>query len=137
MTYATQQNMVDRFGETELKQLTDRVDASDIDATVLGKALADADAKINGYVSTRYSLPLSPVPADLERIACDIARYFLYEDRVTDQVKQRYDDAIAWLKDVARGTVSIGVDSGGTAPAGVESVQFPESQKVFAREDVD
>jgi phage gp36-like protein len=38
MTYATQDDMVKRFGETELAQRTNRVDGSSIDAVVLTRA---------------------------------------------------------------------------------------------------
>lgn len=138
MTYATQQNLIDRFGERELIELTDRSDPSTgaIDATVVAKALADADAEIDGYLSSRYQLPLSPVPAKLERVAGDIARYYLYEDRVTDQVRARFSDAQQWLRDVASGKVSLGATSGGVAPTPADTVQFEPGQKVFAREDL-
>lgn len=136
MTYATKQDLIDRFGQTELAQLTDRTNGTTIDDTVVGKALADADAEIDGYLASRYTLPLSPVPLTLVRLAGDIARYYLYEDRVTEQVKSRYDDAVKWLVNVSRGVVQLGVDSAGTPPAVADTVQFPASQKVFAREDL-
>ena len=136
MTYATKQDLIDRFGETELAQLTDRASGAAIVDAVLDRALADADAEINSYISVNHVLPLSPVPANLVRVAGDVARYYLYEDRVTEQVKARYDDAIAFLKNVASGKASLGVDSAGAAPAPAQTVQFPPSQKVFAREDI-
>lgn len=137
MTYATKQDLIDRFGNTELAQLTDRTNGTTIDDAVLNKALADADAEINAYISVNHVLPLLPVPANLVRVAGDIARYYLYEDRVTERVKQRYDDAIAFLKNVAAGRASLGVDAAGAAPAPAQTVQFPASQKVFIREDID
>jgi len=137
MSYATKQDLIDRFGNTELAQLTDRTNGTTIDDTVLGKALADADAQIDAYISVTHTLPLSPVPATLVRIAGDIARYYLYEDRATEQVKERFNEAIAFLKNVAAGKAGLGVDAGGTAPAPAATVQFPASQKVFVREDID
>ena len=106
MGYATKQNLIDRFDEKELVELTDRATpaAGAIDDQVLNRALADADARINAFLAPRYTLPIDPVPGVLEQTACDIARYYLYEDRVTDQVKRRYDDAMAFLKNVANGT---------------------------------
>jgi phage gp36-like protein len=61
-------------------------------------------------LSTRYTLPLSPVPDVLEKLACDIARYQLLENTEKEIVKERYDNAIRFLKDVAAGKVTLGVD---------------------------
>lgn len=134
MTYASQQNLIDRFGADELIQLTDRTGTDSIDAAVVGRALADAYAEINGYLSTRYTLPLSPVPAALEKLACDIARYQLFENAVTDIVKERYDNAIRFLKDVAAGKVTLGVDSNNAQAATISNaVQMSSSTKVFSR----
>lgn len=136
MTYASQQNLIDRFGADELIQLTDRSNLNAIDATVVARALADADAEINGYLSTRYTLPLSPVPAALEKLACDIARYQLFENAVTEIVKERFDNAIRFLKDVAAGRVTLGVnDSGETAATISNSVQISSTTPVFRRSE--
>src|SRR5687767_12733695 len=118
MAYATQQNMIDRFGEKELVELTDRAvpPAGVINSAVLTKALNDADAAINGYLTVKYALPITPVPAMFERFGCDIARYYLYEDRVTEQVRRRYEDAIKYLEGVSSGKVNIGVDAANQAP---------------------
>lgn len=112
MTYAVKQDMIDRFSDTELMQLTDRTGAIDaIDDNVLGKALADADAEIDGYLMGRYALPLASTPKILVGMACDIARYKLYEDRATEHVRTRYEDAIKYLKELALGRISLGVDA--------------------------
>jgi len=137
MTYATQQNMIDRFGQEELTQLTDRTRSGGIDAAVVDRALADADAVINGYVSAKYTLPLSPVPAGLERIACDIARYGLYDDRATEQVKQRYDAAITFLKDVAKGTATLGPDAANQAPSITGGPQHSAPERIFTHDTLE
>jgi phage gp36-like protein len=107
MTYATQADLTDRFGAVELAQLTDRTNGVVIDATVLGRALADADAEIDSYLATRYSLPLESTPVVLVRMAADMARYRLYDDRVTEAVRQRYGDAVSLLKRMATGEVQL------------------------------
>lgn len=109
-TYASQQNMIDRFGEDELIQLTDRTNMGAIDTAVLGQALADADTEINSYLAAVCTLPLVSVPARLGKIAADIARYQLYDTRASDQVRARYTDAIAFLKQVVAGSASLGLD---------------------------
>ena len=107
MTYATQQDLVDRFGAEQLAELSDRTSGTVIDTVVVGRALTDADAEIDSYLATAYALPLVSVPAVLVRIACDIARYRLFGDRVTEQVRQLYTDAVRDLKSVASGAIKI------------------------------
>lgn len=112
MGYATKQNLIDRFGAEELIQLTDRATppAGVINDTVLNQALADADAEADGYLGARYTLPLASVPLALKRIAADIARYRLYDNRATDEVRQRYEDAVKFLRDVSRKEATLGID---------------------------
>ena len=115
MTYATQADLSDRFGATELAQLTDRTSGLVIDTAVLARALADADAEIDSYLATRYALPLASTPVVLVRLAADMARYRLYDDRVTESVRVRYQDAVSLLKRLASGEVRL--DGAATPPA--------------------
>jgi phage gp36-like protein len=112
MSYAVKQDMIDRFALAELIQLTDRTGgAVAVNDTVINQALADADAEVDGYLMGRYALPLASVPKILVGVACDVARYRLYDDRSTEQVTKRYDDAIKFLKLVADGKVSLGINA--------------------------
>ena len=131
MAYAVQANLETRYGSVELAQLSDRVNGSVIDVTVVARALADADAEIDAWLGGRYALPLASVPAVLERVACDIARYRLYDDRATEQVRQRYEDAIRDLKAIAAGTLAL---DGVTPPApadGGNHVNYRSPERVF------
>ncbi|HEY1136575.1 MAG TPA: DUF1320 domain-containing protein [Xanthomonadaceae bacterium] len=136
MPYATLQHLVDRFGEDELIRISDRDNTGAIDAGVVAGKLADADAEIDGYLAGRYTLPLTTVPEALRRIACDVARYHLYDDRVTEAVQKRYDDAIKFLRMVAKGEVQLGVDTGGAAPAVSAGPQYYEGDQVFGRNNL-
>lgn len=138
MPYATRQDMIDRFSEAELVQLTDKgeVRADAIVDAVLDKALADASAEIDGYLAGRYALPLDPVPANLPLLCCDIARYRLQINEANEQVKARYDAAIKFLTKVATGEILIGATAAGVPPAATgKGVTFTTGQKSFAREN--
>lgn len=134
MPYATQADLVERFGETEIIQLSDRDRTGAIDSAVVTAKLADADAEIDAYLATRYTLPLASVPTVLKRVACDVARYHLFDDRVTDDVRRRYEDALRFLQAVAKGTVSIGVDPIGQAPANSDLPDHYALDPVFDRQ---
>ncbi|MBF0249960.1 MAG: DUF1320 domain-containing protein [Alphaproteobacteria bacterium] len=116
--YANQQNMVDRFGSTELIEITDREEpyTGAIVASVMTGALEDASAEIDSYIAVRYDLPLPSTPKMLEKVCCDIARKNLYKDRPLEEVVNNYKSAVAWLRDVSKGVSEL--DIGGTEPAG-------------------
>lgn len=105
--YCTQADIITRFGQAELIQLTDTTASGEIDAAVVAQAIADAEAEIDAYLTARYDLPLASVPANLERIACDIARYRLYADHPVEPVDVRYRDAIRYLEQVSRGAIAL------------------------------
>lgn len=136
MTYATKAQMIDRFGTTEVERLTDRDgSAGAIVDGVLDAALARADSEINGYIATAVALPLSPVPAVVTHWAGDLARYYLHEDRMPDVVRQRYEDVIARLRDVAAGRLSLGGGAGeATDPVSPGPVLTEGPARVFSRE---
>jgi phage gp36-like protein len=117
MSYATPADLEQRFGADEMAQLADPLHTGSAVPALLELALADADAEINGYLAARYQLPLVTVPPVLVRVACDVARYRLWADRSSDEVRRRYDDAIKLLTHVAKGVVALAVGLGGDADA--------------------
>lgn len=115
MSYASAQDMIDRFGEREVIALTDREDSGQIDGLVLNHALAHADGLINGYLQSRYLLPLKGNYPILVTFAVDIARYLLLgaEASETQPARDRYKDAIRYLEMLAEGKISLGTDTDG------------------------
>lgn len=112
MTYVSKAQLIDAFGETELIQLTDRVNLNVIDDVVLSQAITKAALRIDGYISPRYNLPLDQAMIDassLTEMTGYIVRRILYKDAAIDQIKDDYKDALAWLRDVQSGKVSLGV----------------------------
>lgn len=141
MPYATAQDLIDRFGEQELIDLTDKgiTPQGVINALVLDGAIADADAEIEGYLIGRYALPLATVPGVLTRIACDIARYHLYDDLATEQVRDRYEDARRLLESIASGKVQLGLpgSTGATPVAGSPEVDTGTPDRVFSKDTLE
>lgn len=119
MPYATLPDMIARYGEREIIQLTDcenpRTDA--VVEAVLNQALSDAAAEADGYLAVRHTLPLPSTPPVLVRIVCDIARYRLYDEKASEEVRNRYTDAIKWLLALSRGAASLGLPADVTSPA--------------------
>lgn len=161
MTYATASELLTRFDAAEIAQRVDRgvprlVTAEllrDVAAgaslaaytpeqtaraqdalVVVRRALQDADDTINGYISARYTLPLEPVPPVLARVACELARFYLYDDQVTDLVKDRQAANIKWLGEVSKGAVSLGADAAsGQQPTSSAGAELVSSGSIWKR----
>ena len=130
MNYATVQDMIDRFSERELIQLTDP-DIAIVREPKAQRALDDAQSLADGSLARVYRLPLTgctmpaPVPGNpaavqlvpppqLTRIVCDLARYYLYEGLAPDhEVAIRYKAAVAELQAIADGKAVLTCPWGG------------------------
>ena len=114
--YATQAHLVTAFSEQELIQLTDRERSGSADDAAIKEALEYADELIDSKIAVRYSLPLAAAPKLLTKIACDLARWWLYDDAVPETVQTRYDRALKWLDDIAAGRATLGLDAADEPP---------------------
>lgn len=136
MPYTDQAALVDRYGEQELVQVTDKGEllTGEINSTVVSRALADADAIIESYVGARYVVPMAPVPAVVVEKACVIARYKLHEDHASELIRKDYESAIAWLRDVAAGRAVIvgAVVPGSTSDGNFSAVAVGAPVGVFS-----
>lgn len=103
MSYGTLSDMIDRFTEAEMIDLTDTTGSGLVDVSRIDRALIDADAEIEAALRGRYALPMQPVPDLVARIACDLARYALHADRPTEIVKERAEVARQLLTQIAAG----------------------------------
>lgn len=133
--YATATAMISRFGEQDLRLLTEREDSTpgEINLPVLEQALADASAEIDSYLGGRYQLPLAVVPDALERSCCDVARYLLLGDRAPEQVEKRYNAVVKWLTLVSKGDIQLGLGGGETVESTGTIAVIESSGSVFGR----
>ncbi|MBL8471346.1 MAG: DUF1320 family protein [Rhodocyclaceae bacterium] len=134
--YGSVAEMVAAFGAATIQDLTDRADppAGAIDEALVLAALQRASDLADGYLSGRYAVPLAaPLPAQLIACVLDVARYYLYVCAPTEQARQAFEDARAWLRDVQLGRVGLP----GVAPiapaAGGGSAQFQSGGTAFGR----
>lgn len=111
--YLTLDDLVRRFGQDEILDLAeDKADdtGETIDQDKVDRAIQDATGEIDSALAGGgYRLPLASVPPILTAYGCDIARYRLYDNRATDQVTKRYDDAIKALRAIASGSLKLGL----------------------------
>jgi phage gp36-like protein len=147
MNYASVQDMIDRYGEPEMIQLTDP-DIVAVQATKVQLKLDDAQAFADGFVGRVYRLPLvgcakpAPVPGDpgavqyvappqLTRIVCDVARYYLYDNLAPEhEVYLRYKAAERELSQLADGKAVLSCPWGGV-PGQLVAGDAPGDAEVY------
>jgi phage gp36-like protein len=138
VTYATQAKLTERFGEAMLVALTDRgaVATGLVDASVIARALTDTDAMIDGYLATRYILPLSEVPPNVTDLALQIAIYKLHINTPDDKISKDYDTALKMLRDFGTGTIRI--QAAGIEPASnnAQGVQVTDRERPFTADNM-
>lgn len=129
MPYATRQDLIDRFTESEIAQVADSDGSGEIDEVRLARALVDADAEIDSALIGRYSLPLTNVPDLLTSIACDIARDFLYSDHRPEIVTDNAKRARALLDGIASGKRRLDVAAAAQEVSGLGLVEIVSGRR--------
>jgi len=109
--YATIEDFREAFTDTEAVALSnlDNPTATQVNITVLDKALESASREIDPYLRGRYNLPFATVPSELIPHCLNIARYRLSSFDPSDDVRQRYEDTLNWLRDVSLGRAVLDV----------------------------
>ena len=125
MPYATADQLIERYGEPMLVAATDRgaVPTGAPDQAAIARALAAADAVIDGFLASRYALPLASVPPLLADIAQAIAIFRLHPYAADPKLKEDHADAMRMLRDIADGRVRlslVGVEPPGTGETGAQ-----------------
>jgi len=134
MSYATQQDLIDRYGEAEITAVADRDGDGAIDAEVVAGAIADAGTLIDGYVGGRYALPLATAPALLTQLACAIARYRLHKDSPPEWIAKDNDAALRTLRDIADGRLALPVGEAETPAPASSGIQIVGPDRVFSQD---
>lgn len=98
-----------------------------LSAPDLESGLSAACDFVDSYLSGRFTLPLVVWGGDMRRAVCIIAAYDVITGRGyntqnvggdSDQLKERYDSIIQWLRDIARGDVTPVVTDSSTGGGG-------------------
>ena len=105
----------------------------------IDEAVAEADARINGFLAQRgYSLPLAEPPGIIAGWSRDIARYLLHKDRIQDErvdpIARAYRDAMKLLADVAAGRFALGIADPLAPAAQPASPRYAASEPVWSRD---
>jgi len=110
VTYASKQDLLDRDASFLWTVATDPNDSSQLDEVAIESALNDATEEINSFL-TRYKLPLTSVPAILNRCCISMAFYWLgdRDANVSELMQKRYDQAMQTLREIQSGKRNLGL----------------------------
>ena len=135
MAYCTQTDIAKLIPNQELAELTTD-SGSTPDATIITEAIAKADAEIDSYLGVKYSVPFTSPSTRVKSLSEDIALYYLYLRRsaVPEARVKSYDDAIAYLKDVAASVAVLPDD--GTTTGGSQAPQLSSAASIFDRDNL-
>ena len=132
VAYAVLQDLIDRYGASELTALTDRAGTGSPDPTVTGTALDDATMTIDSFLAGRYLLPLQTVPPVVTLWCCNIARFLLWKDQASDAVTTLYKAAISSLVLVQAGKMTLEANAVET-PENGETIVVEGAPRQFDR----
>jgi phage gp36-like protein len=109
--YAALSDVQARYEAAVIDRICMDTESDEPDYTKLTQALADASTEIDSYVSTRYPVPMNPVPTLLKTICIDLGLYYcaLTWDKLTDEIKARADNWRKHLVLIAKGQAGLGV----------------------------
>lgn len=135
MSYATITEFRADIPERDLLVLTDL--ALDTEGEVqdarIQAALDDASAEIDSYIAKVVKVPLTPAPRILKVICRDLMLHRLYVNigHSMEARKSLRDDAIGYLKSVARGDAALG--DGSEVPPQITTIIRPLASAVSVR----
>lgn len=127
MTYASLDDLIARAGEREILDVADRDGDGLPDGDVVAEALTHADNIVNGYVATAYTLPFAAVPDLVRTWAVAIARHKLHHQGPPDYVVAEYKDALASLRDVQAGRMTLPIATGEIPQASSGTPMFADA----------
>lgn len=86
--------MIVRYGIDELVARTDKAHTGQMDKTTVQRAIDDACDFAKSYIALDNLTDASVLAI------CDIARYYLYDDKIPQAVEARHKQAISYLERV-------------------------------------
>lgn len=134
MAYSDKDYFLTKIKETELNKLI-ADDSGTPQDEYLTEAIKAADNTIDGYIRNAVeTVPLDPIPDVIKQYSYFIATYFLHDRNqyadIPQRVKDNYDLAINFLKDVSSGNASLeGVEDDDRD----DFIDYDTNQNIFDR----
>lgn len=138
MPYATVTDMQQRYGEAELRQLSDNASprTGAVNVAVVQNALDDASAWIDSYLAGRYAVPITDAGAlTVMRLhCCGEARFLLMTTHPDEVAIAAHAERAAFFGAIAKGQIALIAPTAVPLALGAGPVVFVPGAKVFGRD---
>ena len=136
MAYCTLPDVVQRFPQQSVIELTDDDLTGEVVYSVFDSAASDAAELMDSYLRGRYALPLAtPFPPLIIQVAVDLTIYRLYSRRfdqaMPEEISKRYDRALKTLREIQSGTARL-FDSSEAPPPVLVIGNKAEGDRMFS-----
>jgi phage gp36-like protein len=134
--YCTLQDILDDLTEKVVAQLSNDNDPNSVNNELVTKYIIDSTQLIDGFLRSRYPLPLVKDHSILKKVCIDIVKYELYKRRgkVFDSVQNLYKDAMSILEKIQKGMITLDEGTPETRPG---FYYVSERKPVFDKEILD
>lgn len=135
--YATEQDIIDKYGEGTLITTADHDSDGVADPEVVARGLSDAGDEIDMYIGSRYPLPMASVPPIFKPLCIDIALYKMSVGlAVNDEKRLRYEDAVKLLAKIAEGKITLGLPAA-EEPQVNDGIHIAPATPVFTKDSLE
>jgi phage gp36-like protein len=135
MAYCSEDDLLKMIPQSELAELT--AESGEVpDSLIIMDAISKAGSEIDSYLGVRYVVPLAAPPDRVKALAVDLAIYHLYSRRsvVPPVRQQKYDAAVAFLKQAAAGQIVIVGPQGELPTVAKEVADATSAIRAFTRD---
>lgn len=141
MPYSTVIDISNAITESSVLQLTDDEGIAAINESRVNAAISFADELINGYLRSRYVLPLPSTPPMVRDLSVSISVYKLYDRRfaenMPESIQKKYDGAVKLLESIQKGIISLGVEQTSEPSEGGFKTNKGSTDRIFSKTKLD
>lgn len=116
--YCSIQDIIEDLTENVVAQLSNDNDPSTVNQDIVNKYISDASQIIDGFLRSRYELPLHNEHTILKKVCVDLVKYELYKRRgkVYEGILNLYKDGISVLEKIQKGMITLNEGTAETRP---------------------
>ena len=132
--YITQSDLEKRLSQRRVIELTADEGEQSANTENLNAVIDQSEGEADGYIGSRYPVPLDPVPPVVKAFVLDIAVYRLKGRRQGveegSDAHRRYQDALKFFEKISKGIISLGANT--PAPKTTShTVKISSSARIF------
>ncbi|MEI8390477.1 MAG: DUF1320 domain-containing protein [bacterium] len=136
--YCTLYDIKQQVSENTLIEITDDIQANEINTEIVDEAILYSETLIDGYLRGRYTLPLATIPVLIKIIAADLTVFRLYSRRfqtdMPESINDKYKNSVKLLEQIQKGIISLGIEVPASPPErGEYMTNKTSSDRIFTK----